>query len=509
MGMRRKMMDTLLRWKSDENKVGLIVVGARQVGKTYIIDEFGRKEYDHFLTLNFSTDPESKEIFKGDVSADGILTEIGFRYPGFKAVRGRSLLFLDEIQLCDDARSAIKPLVADGRCDVIASGSLLGVSGLKRSEKEGVYWRRRWVKGARGDYIGSRDDVGASSDPSRFTDESYSDGRRRVSSMGYESVVRMYPMDFEEYLWALGFSESQTSNIRRHISEREPFSEPTLAALFRSYRQFMIIGGMPAVILRSLDSTDEVLNVQRDIRLGYADDVLRYVPDDIKPGVIGCLGAIPRNLKHSNMKLRFVDIEGKENTGWREYADPLTWLDASGMVTVCNGLTEPVRPLALNVGRSFRMYMADQGVLMAMMDDADRLDVLEGRKGSNIGNLTEHMVANMLERCGIELYYYERNKTENGVTDRIEVDFVVNLGVDLAAIEVKSGSNRRSSSLRKLMTDERYSMYSFDRFIKLEEGNVFTDENGVEHYPLFAAAFADSIGRMPKLEFEGYSDLDL
>ena len=146
---------------------------------------------------------------------------------------------------------------------------------------------------------------------------------------------------------------------------------------------------------------------------------------------------------------------------------------------------------------------------MAMMDNADRLDVLEGRKGSNIGNLTEHIVANMLERCGIELYYYERNKTENGVTDRIEVDFVVNLGVDLAAMEVKSGSNRRSSSLRKLMTDERYSMYSFDRFIKLEEGNVFTDENGVEHYPLFAAAFADSMGRMPKLEFEGYSELDL
>lgn len=146
---------------------------------------------------------------------------------------------------------------------------------------------------------------------------------------------------------------------------------------------------------------------------------------------------------------------------------------------------------------------------MSMLEDADRLSILEGRKGINMGNLTEHMVANMLEKCGIDLYYFERNKTEGGVTDRIEVDFIVNIGADLAAVEVKSGSNRRSSSLRKLMSDQRYSMYSFDRFIKLEEGNIFTDENGVEHYPLFAAAFADSMGNAPGIELEGYSDLDL
>ena len=507
--MKRKMMRTLLKWKDTDNKPGLVISGARQVGKTYIIEEFGKREYEYFLTLNFSTNPESKDLFKGDVSADSILTEIGFRYPSFKAVKGRSLLFLDEIQLCDDARSAIKPLVNDGRCDVIASGSLLGVSGLKRSEEEGRYWKRSWVKGAEWEYIEKESDSEAETDPSEESKGSYTGGRARVSPMGYEHMERMYPMDFEEYLWALGFTEVQTSEIRRHISERVPFTDPTLKTLFRLYRQYIIIGGMPAVVQQSLTSPDEILRTQKDIRSGYVEDIMRYVPDDIRPGVIGCLDAVPRNLKHSSMKLRFVDIEGKENTGWREYADPLTWLDASGMVTVCNGLTEPVRPLPLNVGRSFRMYMADQGVLMSMLEDADRLSILEGGKGVNMGNLTEHMVANMLEKCGIELYYFERNKTERGVTDRIEVDFIVNIGADLAAVEIKSGSNRRSSSLRKLMSDQRYSMYRFDRFIKLEEGNIFTDENGVEHYPLFAAAFADSMGNAPRIELEGYSDLDL
>lgn len=507
--MKRKMMDTLLRWKADPNKVGLVVSGARQTGKTYIISEFGEEEYDSFLTINFSTNPNAKEIFEGDLTADRIFEELGYRYPDFKPTKGRSLLFLDEIQMCDDARSAMKPLVEDGRCDVIASGSLLGVTGLKRSEKEGLYWRRSWIKGAAGEYVHESTETQADIDPTAMVHERFQQGRERVSSMGYETLVRMYPMDFEEYLWALGFSERQTSDIRRHISEKVPFTESTLRSLFRYYRQYMIIGGMPAAVMQSLQSPEGVLRVQRDIRSGYSEDILRYVPDDIKPGVIGCLDSIPRSLKRSSMKLRFVDIEGKENMGWREYADPLTWLDASGMVTVCNALTEPVRPLAFNVGRAFKLYLADQGVLMAMLDDADRQAVLEGSGYANIGSLTEHMVANMLEKCGVELYYFERNKTENGVTDRIEVDFVASLGMDLVAIEVKSGSNRRSSSLRKLMTDRRYEMYHFDRFVKLEQGNIHTDEDGVEHYPLFAAAFADSIGRKPSLEFGGYEDLEL
>lgn len=507
--MRRKMMRTLLEWKDSPRKRGLVISGARQIGKTYIVREFGRSHYDHFLEFNFSDRPELKEIFSGDLTADSILREIGYRYPDFRPVGGRSLLFLDEIQMCDDARSAIKPLVADGRCDVIGSGSMLGVSGLKRSEREGLYWRRSWIKGERGEYISRGDPVGDGTDPAEAMERSYSEGRDRVSPMGYETVVRMHPMDFEEYLWAIGFSEEQTSRIRRHIAEREPFTESSLHALLGYYRQYTVVGGMPEAVLASIESPDRVARVQRDIRIGYEGDVMRYVPDDMRPGVIGCLDALPRNLKHPNMKLRFVDIEGRENTGWREYADPLTWLDASGMVTVCNGLTEPVRPLASNVGRGFRMYMADSGVMMAMMEDADRLAVLEGGKGANMGNLTEHVVANMLEKCGVELYYYERNRTENGSTDRIEVDFVANLGPDLAAIEVKSGSNRRSSSLRKLMTDPRYSMYRFDRFIKLEQGNIHVDQEGVEHYPLFAAAFADSMWRSPDPEFRGYQELEL
>ena len=422
--MRRKIMDSLIEWKNNPNHIGLVITGARQIGKSFIIEQFGREQYEYFAKLDFSDKSNAQSLFKKDIVPERLYQDLKMRIPGFRIEKGKSLLFLDEIQLCDEARSAIKPLVKDGELDIIASGSLLGVNGLKRSEEEGIYWRRRWIKDGPGTY--NERPKADSTDPEAATKKYLDDGKKFVSPMGYEHVVKMYPMDFEEYLWALGFSDEQTSSIREHIKNKEPFSESTLEILFRYYRQYTVVGGMPEAILASISTSDSLIDAQTNIINGYSQDVMKYVPDDITPEVRGCLSAIPRNMKKSSMKMMFTDIEGRENVGWREYADPLTWLDASGIVTVCNGLSEPVRPLAFNIGRGFKMYMADTGVLMAMLDDAERTAILdEDRKGINLGSVTENVIANMLERCGIDLYYFERNKTENGKTDRIEVDFVV------------------------------------------------------------------------------------
>ncbi len=509
--MKRKMTGVLAEWRRDPRRTGMVVSGMRQIGKTYTIDEFCRENYRNYLRLDFSTDRGAATLFEDDIDADAVFEKIGLRHPGFRIEEGESVIFLDEIQLCPDARAAIKPLVSDGSVDVIASGSALGVLGLKRASGLPGFWTDgTWENTARNEFVlqGPRESAG---DVGRMISESLERGRGRVSPLGYERVVPMNPLDFEEYLWAVGFPEEDTASIRRHIVEGEPFGAGTLAALMAHYRSYMVIGGMPRAVLASMDRHDTggVRREQSTIMDGYAADVNRYAPEAIRVPVSNCLASVPRNLNKRNKKFRFSSVDGKQNVGWREYADPLSWLDSSGIVTVCSGLTHPERPLESNVGRDFKVYMGDTGLLMSRLQPSDAYALAGGELGINSGGMTENSVANMLRDCGLDLYYFARDSTSDGRTDRIEVDFVVELGTDLAAIEVRSGRNGRSRSLNRLMNDERYSMYDFGRFLRLSPSDIFVDGEGVEHYPLFAAAFLDSLCEMPPMEFPGYSELDL
>lgn len=512
--MRRKMMDTLLDWKRGSDRRCLVIHGSRQIGKSFIINQFGIENYPNFLCLDFSRSSEDRDVFRDSITAEDIIWKLSIRYPEFKVEQGRSLLFLDEIQLCDDARSAIKPLVEDGRMDVIASGSLLGVMGLKRADDEGVFWRLdRWSKMGTGkiDECGIQESRSLERELDATVRESISEGRKRISPLGYERLVRMYPMDFEEYLWALGYSDEVIGRIRGYISRKEAIPEPALSVMDRLYRQYVLTGGMPAAVIRSSDGSgyDEVLGELESIMSGYYSDVLRYAPAALSPKIAGCVRSIPENLRRRNKNFRFSDVEGRSNVGWREYADPLTWVDSSGIMTVCNGLTEPSRPLRSNVGRYFKAFMCDTGLLMTALDDAERHSILEGDFSINEGGIAENSVANMLERCGLDLYCFERTYNSRGDLDRMELDFVLNMGSDLVAVEVKSGKNRSSPSLNKLLREEERAKHRFSRFIMFGRSNVYVDERGVEHYPLFAAAFADSMFDRPRMEFEGYTELDL
>lgn len=515
--MKRKMTDFLRSWKADPRKKGLVIVGARQIGKTYVVDEFGRSEYDHYLKIDLDGSESSRRVFRRSIQADDLLDEIRLINPSFKVVPGHSLLFLDEIQTCPDARAAIKPLVQDGRVDVIASGSLLGTLGLKRADDEGIYWNTDdWTHTGFGEYVHNGEseslDETVETEGSQATiRETLGEGRKRLRPVGYEDMVRMFPLDFEEYLWALGYSSEQTTSIRNHFANRVPFSDSTLEALEGFYRQYVVVGGMPDAVLESLANDHAgVMGVHSRINDGYSHDILEYAPSDLRDRVYGCISAIPRNMKRRSRKFRFSDANGKENVGWREYADPLSWIDSSGMVTVCSSVTEPCRPLRTNVGRDFKIYMGDTGLLLARLDASDYRAVLSSESGINVGGITENAVANMLERCGIDLFYFERDRVEpDGTRDRIEVDFIVDLGPDMTAIEVKSGSNRASRSFNKIRTDPRYSQYPITRFIRLSPGNILVDGNGVEHYPLFAAAFMDSMYEAQRVDYKGYEPLDL
>lgn len=225
------------------------------MGKTRVVERFGREEYDWFLHLDLSEEG-TRGHFEGDISADGLLRELSDGHPGFRAVRGRSLLLLDNVHMCDDARAAIKPLVADGRCDVIACGTLLGPRGLRASGNGRLFWRRRWVKGA------GRDCFGFGGEPPV-----------RVTPLGYEQVVDMYPMDFEEYLWALGCSDDLTSEVRRRIEQRVPFPEEELDALTALYDRYSATGGMPEVVSASLEGPGRAAGALEDVRDGW----LRFV----------------------------------------------------------------------------------------------------------------------------------------------------------------------------------------------------------------------------------------
>ena len=292
--------------------------------------------------------------------------------------------------------------------------------------------------------------------------------------------------------------------------ERRTLRQVRFDTLMGYYRQYVVVGGMPKAVSVSLSGgMIEVRREQSIIRNGYSEDLMRYAPSAIRVPAMNCFRSIPDNLKRRNKRFRFSGVDGRKNVGWREYADPLSWLGSSGTVTICSGVTEPRRPLASNVGREFKVYMGDTGLLMSMLDPGDVSAFYRGDTSINAGGITENSVANMLRDCGLQLHYYSRDRTEDGVTDRMEIDFVTGTGAGLAAIEVKSGNTRRSRSMTKLMNDPRTKGWEIERFIRLAPSNVSIDDSGVEHYPLFAAAFFDSLFETELPELMSPRDLRL
>lgn len=421
--LKRKMYDTLLAWKNSDKKECLLVKGARQVGKTYLIRKFGEKEYDSFVEINFHEQKSLKVIFDGDKTAEEIYKRLTANVPGVKLIPGKTLIFLDEIQKCAGARTALKFLAQDGRYDVIASGSLLGLS------------------------YGKDDD----------------DEVEPVESIpvGYEKTVMMYSMDFEEFLWAYGYTDETIAYLKSFYDAKEKIP-PEIHEKYESLlREYLVVGGMPEVVASFAKFKDftKVQEIQDKILASYADDISQHAKGAEKVKVRQCYDSIPRQLAKENKKFKYCEIEHKATS--RKYGDSVQWLRDANMAYMCYNTTLPTLPLkAYEKDNEFKLYIADTGLLLALFGFATKQALLNGTlKGFAKGGIYENFVAETLVKNGYTLHYYKQG-------DSSELEFVIEKDGEVLPIEVKAG-NAPTKSLDSFISNFEPSIA-----FKLIGGNV-------------------------------------
>lgn len=435
--LERKIIQTLLDWKKEENKPCLLIRGARQVGKTFIIDKFAKKYYKSYIYINFELSPEYKGIFDGNLDIRTLIMKLEVTFPDKKIIPHKTVLFLDEIQSCPNARTALKSFALDGRIDVISSGSLLG-----------LYYKE------------------VSSYP-----------------VGYERVVDLYPLDFEEFLWGIGIKKDVIEYVRECFLKQEKIEEYILKQFSEQFKMYMLVGGMPNIINEYMEtsSLSRTLMMQKAIIENYLLDVVKYAETVNKQKIINIFNSIPMQLSKKNKKFLYSEIlEDERNIGERKYGSAIEWLKDAGIINFCYNLTEPALPLASNVRQNcFKIYMRDTGLLIAMLEEGTQKAILDENLLINQGALLENICASEIATRHDKLMYFERKS-------KLEIDFVLNLDGKVTAIEVKSGNNKQAKSLNSMIQNYK----TVTRYIKFEKDcNIYKDDKNIEHYPLFMIMF--------------------
>ena len=305
--LKRKVYAELLSWKrkraEEHLRKCLLLKGARQVGKSFIINEFGANEYESFISIDFFKQPQLKQIFEGELSSEEIYKRITANIPNVKLIPGSTLIFLDEIQRCGNARTALKFLAEDTRFDVIASGSLLGLS-----------------------YGQDADDE---------VDEPAS------LPVGYENQITMYSLDFEEFLWAYGYEPETISELQNYMGTDKQIPDSIHNKFENLFREFIVAGGMPEVVNDFSKNKDfnRVMEIQQNIIALYQDDISKHAKGKEKQLVRMCYDAIPRQLAKELKKFQYSTVEKGQTS--RKYAGSVQWLKDSCLVNACYNISEP------------------------------------------------------------------------------------------------------------------------------------------------------------------------
>ena len=391
MRLRRKIDQYLVEWKNTPNHLPLIVKGARQIGKTNAIRNFGQNNYKSFIEINFVLNPEYKTIFKKSFQVDEIIKEITLRNPDVNIIPYETLIFFDEMQECVSTATSLKAFREDGRYDVICSGSLMGIN-YKKIES---------------------------------------------NSVGNKEDYTLYSLDFEEFLWAKGYKDDVIDDMLKHMLNLEPFSETMYDVMLEIFREYMIIGGMPAIVSRFIETKNfsGILKMQQQILLDYEEDITKYADGLDQSKILSVYQNIPVFLGNENKKFQISKIQaGARN---REYIGVMNWLTRAGIINVCYSLNQLGLPLKGNYNPNiYRIYFGDTGLLIGSLDEESQDDL---RKNQNFnaykGAIYENVIADMLVKEGYDLYFY---KNEKGT---IEMDFFIRDANYLIPLEVKANDN--------------------------------------------------------------------
>ena len=411
--LKRKIYNDLLEWKKQRREEGilkcLLVKGARQVGKTFIIKEFGRKEYKSFVHIDFYRQSALKEIFVGDLTSEEILKRMTAYIRGFSLVPGDTLIFLDEIQCCGSARTAIKYLAEDLRFDVISSGSLMGLT-----------------------Y--GEDDDSAVEVPDSIP-------------VGYEKPITMYSLDFEEFLWAYGYGEDAIAVLRGYYESGKTVPESLHEKYESLFREFMVVGGMPEVVADFAEHKDfnRVDAIQNEILAEYREDISKHARGKEKQLVRMCYDAVPKQLAKELKKFQYSTVERGQTR--RKFGGSVQWLKDSEIVNACYNIHEPYLPLKANASDDqFKLYMNDTGLLCCMYGFDTKLVVLNNSiRGNARGGIYENIISDCLIKRGYTLYYYKPDSEH-------EIEFLIEKNGEVVPVEVKAG-NSATVSLNNFIRD--------------------------------------------------------
>ena len=416
-----------MKWKENPHKKPLIIKGARQVGKTYIIREFAQEAYEDLVEINFERDLEFIDLFKKTHNPKDILQylEVAFMDKNFDR---NTLFFMDEIQASSDALTSLKFLAESFPCDIICSGSMLGV---------------------------------AIANSTSFP-------------VGYIETWQMYPLSFMEFIEALGMKENIIQSLSDCLLNNLPVMEVLHNKMNDLFKEYMVVGGMPEVVNKYIEtkSFKETLLVQRRIVSDYLNDMVKYADGSERIKVRECYQSIPLQLAKENKKFQYKLVKSGGNA--RYFDASLNWLKDSGLVNLTYRLKTIDKPLEIHKESAvFKVYMADTGLLVSQFDESVIKELLNGNLGVFKGALYENIAAQILSMHERELYYFEPNTSS-------EIDFIIYYKGEICPLEIKAGRNTVSKSFTNFV-DKYNSPYAF----RLSQKNMGTNKENVSYVPLY------------------------
>lgn len=417
--LKRKVDQYLVDWKNNKSKMPLIVKGARQIGKTDAIENFANKYYENLVEINFALEKQYLDIFNDGFDVDTIIKNISFRNPTFKFIPGKTLIFFDELQACPNCATSLKSFRQDGRFDVICSGSLMGIN-YKEIES---------------------------------------------NSVGNKIDYNMHSMDFEEFLWAKGYTDENITELYKCMLEIKPLSSTQYNVMMNNFKEYMVIGGMPAIVNKFITQKNYsgILELQRQILLDYEEDITKYASGLDQGKILNVYRKIPAFLGNENKKFQISKIEdGARN---REYIGTIEWLYNAGIINISYCMEQPELPLGGNYNpNNFRLYFSDTGILIGSLDEEAQEDLRNNENFNTYkGAIYENIVGDMLVKEGYKLYFY---KNEKGT---IEMDFFIRDKNSLIPVEVKANDNA-TISLNNLISSNKYPDIKYG--IKLCNKNI-------------------------------------